>query len=77
MCDIQDVCEFKGGNALKAFFKMRLHPRWIFGLRQDFQQFVVGQEEKTWEIETLPLQIFIETLKAMIQQLFVVITGIN
>lgn len=26
---------------------MRLHSQWVFGLRQDLQQLVVGEEEKS------------------------------
>eukprot|EP00955_Chlamydomonas_euryale_P047125 353590-Chlamydomonas_euryale.AAC.20 len=33
-------------DALKALFKVRLHARWVLGLRQNLQHLVVGQEEE-------------------------------
>ena len=48
---------------------MRLHSRGIFGLRQDLQQFIVGQEVESWEGRPLGLQVFAETFLDLVQEL--------
>ena len=42
-------CEFQSSDPLKTFLQVRLHPQGIFGLRQDLQQLIIGQEEKPGE----------------------------
>ena len=37
-------------------------PGRVLGLRQDLEQLIVREEEKPWEVETLLLQILVETL---------------
>lgn len=44
-------------------------PCGVFGLREDFQQLLIGQEEEPWEIETLLLQVVIETFEDHLQKL--------
>ena len=34
-------------DALKALLEVRLHARGVFGLRQDLQHLVIGQEEES------------------------------
>lgn len=42
------VCiERELGDPLKTFLEMRLYAQWIFRLRQNFKQLVIGQEEKS------------------------------
>ena len=43
--------------------KLLFLPGWILCLGENFKQFIVGQEEESWEIKTFLFQIFIETLK--------------
>lgn len=42
--DVQVGLELKLGDAVEALLEVRLHPERILGLRQDFQELVVGQE---------------------------------
>ena len=42
------VCiERELGDSLKTFLEMRLYAQWIFCLRQNFKQLVIGQKEKS------------------------------
>ena len=44
-------------------------PSGIFGLGEDLQQLVVGQEEESWEEEALLFQVHVEALQDHIQEL--------
>ncbi len=57
MRNVQLLREGQRADALEALLQVRLHARWVLGLREDFQQLVVGQEEEAREIQALLLQI--------------------
>lgn len=44
--DLLLISEFQARNAFETLLEMWLHSQWIFGFGQNFQQFIVGQEEK-------------------------------
>ena len=62
MRNVQDVGELQLGNTLKAFLEMGLNAGRVFGLGEDLQELVVGEEEETREVETFLLQVVIQTL---------------
>ena len=37
-------------------------PFWIFGFRENFQELVVGQKEEARKVQSLLLQVFIQSL---------------
>lgn len=41
----------------------------VFGLREDFQQLLIRQEEEAWEKETLLLQVVIKAFEDHLQEL--------
>lgn len=45
-CDRHILSELQFGDALKALLEVGLDTEWVFGLRQDLQQLVVGQEKE-------------------------------
>lgn len=45
-CDRHILGELQFGDALKALLEVGLDTEWVFGLRQDLQQLVVGQEKE-------------------------------
>ena len=61
--DVEDVGELQLGDALKALLEVGLDAGWVFGLGENLQQLIVGQEEETWKVETLFLQIVVKTLR--------------
>ncbi len=54
---------------ISSTFKSSPVPGWILSLWEDLQQLVIGQEEEAGEIESLLLQVFIQTLENEFQQL--------
>lgn len=40
------LSELQFGDALEALLEVGLDTEWVFGLRQDLQQLVVGQEKE-------------------------------
>ena len=62
-------CPLYLSNILKALPEMGLYCCGIFGLREDLQQFVVGQEVESWEGVTFCLQVLAEALLYLFQQL--------
>ena len=47
-------------DSFKTFFQVRLYAGRIFGFGQDLQKFIVGQEEKPREVNTLGLQVVVQ-----------------
>ena len=56
--------------SFETFFQVRLHAGRIFGLGKDLQEFIVGQEEKSWEINPFGLQVVVQAcvgVKALVK----------
>ena len=51
------------GDAFEALLQVRLHSRRVFRLGENLEEFVVGEEEETREVQSLLLQIFVQSLK--------------
>eukprot|EP00962_Isochrysis_galbana_P031292 scaffold10193_cov107-Isochrysis_galbana.AAC.2 len=58
--DEHAVVKVELGNALEALLQMGLHAEWVFGLRQDLEQLVVGEEKEAGERQPLGLQVVVE-----------------
>ena len=67
--NVQPPVEFDLGDAFEALLEMRLHASRIFRLRQNLQQFVVGQEEESREIKSLLLQISVQAFVDQLEQI--------
>ena len=60
--NIKFFCKSEICNSFKTLLKMRLNFSWVFGLREDLKHFIIGQEEESREVQTLLLQICIQSL---------------
>lgn len=54
-------------NVLKAFSKMRLHGSGIFGLRENLQEFVIGEKVEAGKSHSLSLQVLAESFLYLIE----------
>lgn len=50
-CHVLSKLQFS--NALKTFFKVRLHTQGVFGLGQDLQQLIIGEEKEPNDTKTV------------------------
>ncbi len=57
------VARLASGSHLKALAQVWLHSQWVLCLRQNLEQFIIGQKEEAGKGQPLGLQVVRQTLQ--------------